>query len=53
MRKPRFYLDVPVEVTDAPNVRGHLAQHFGTGWLNARWPDGKVYTHESGSLAIP
>lgn len=43
--RPRWYLGVEVEPTFEPNERGYEADYFGPGWFNARWPDGRVYTH--------
>lgn len=47
-----YYLDIPVEPTDDANVRGLLAVNFSPGHVNARWPDGKVYTHWRAQLTL-
>lgn len=45
-----YYLGIVVEPTGAANVRGRVAADFGPGYVNARWPDGKIYTHWSRQL---
>jgi hypothetical protein len=42
---PMYYQDIPVEIVPDRNREGKRAIEFGLGWINARWPDSKVYTH--------
>ena len=42
-----YYLGIPVETTNEVNEKGLDAP---TGWINARWPDGKVWTHWAAQL---
>lgn len=39
-----YYLGLPVIITHLCNEKGRYPNP-GSGWVNARWPDGKVYTH--------
>jgi hypothetical protein len=45
MMYPMYYQDIPVEIVPDRNREGKRAIEFGLGWINARWPDSKVYTH--------
>jgi hypothetical protein len=45
LRSMMYYLGIPVEIVPDRNVKGKRAIEFGLGYVNARWPDGKVYTH--------
>jgi hypothetical protein len=49
-----YYLGIPVEQVgpDVPNEKGRTANSFGPGHENARWPDGKIWTHWYGQLTI-
>jgi hypothetical protein len=49
-----YYLGIPVEpvATDVPNEKGNTAESFGLGHMNARWPDGKIWTHWYTQLKI-
>ena len=45
------YLGVTVTVTTDANEKGNAPR---PGWVNARWPDGKVWTHwHAQLLAMP
>jgi hypothetical protein len=39
-----YYLDTAVEITDLPNFKGFTPKP-DSGWVNAKWPDGKIWTH--------
>jgi hypothetical protein len=39
-----YYLGMPVVITHLCNEKGHYPDPR-SGWVNARWADGKVWTH--------
>ena len=44
-----YYLGIPVQVINLPNEKGYFADP-SSGYINARWPDGKVWTHWAAQL---
>ncbi len=38
-----YYLGIPVEIVIGKNQKGFLPRN--EDWVNARWPDGKIWTH--------